>query len=65
MGAFLHASAIYQARMVYTFACDMGDRYAIWEMASFIGALEWMVVLAVAMYHVTHLHGSIRIRGND
>lgn len=51
--------------MVYTFACDMGDRCAIWEMASFIGALEWMVALAVAMYLVTHLHGSIRIRGND
>lgn len=61
---FLHASAIDRARMVYTFACDMGDRYTIREMASFIGASEWMVALAVAMHRVKHLHGSIRKRGN-
>lgn len=61
---FLHASAIDQFKMVYTFACDLSDRYAIREMASFIGAPEWMVALALTMHRLKHLFGSIRKRGN-
>ncbi|MDD7175717.1 MAG: glycosyltransferase family 2 protein [Clostridiales bacterium] len=54
---FLHESKINRLKMVYTFACDLSGRYTAREIASFIGASERTVSIALATHRLKRLCG--------